>query len=310
MGITRFSVIITCYNYRAFVEEAVESVLAQERAAADIIVVDDGSTDGSRELLQSRYGNDPRVTLVVGGNAGQLAAFQRGAAVAGGDVLCFLDADDRWAPQHLRKIGEIYDQRRDIDFVFTDVRLFGEDDRLLGYADGPMDLGYTAVATYLCAHWYGAPTSAVSLRRPLALQCLDVPDHVVPTWRICADNCLVFGAGVLGGRKYFLPTGTVQYRIHGNNGWWNRRTPTSDFLNKLRSQCLINQYAHRIGLGPNCSDLVQREFKTKPAPSWRESKRYARLALRGSAGFGRRLNRAVSILWLGWRKRRDAAVEF
>ena len=76
---TTFSVIVTCYNYRDFVEEAVDSALAQTRAAAQVIVVDDGSTDGSSELLRARYGDDPRVTLLFGENGGQLAAFQRGA---------------------------------------------------------------------------------------------------------------------------------------------------------------------------------------------------------------------------------------
>ena len=172
---TTFSVIVTCYNYRDFVEEAVDSALAQTRAAAQVIVVDDGSTDGSSELLRARYGDDPRVTLLFGENGGQLAAFQRGAAVASGDVLCFLDADDRWLPTHLEQIGALYDERRDVDFVFTDVQLFGDDQRLLAYADRALDLGYTVIGTCALAHWYGAPTSALSLRRHMALRCLDLP---------------------------------------------------------------------------------------------------------------------------------------
>lgn len=306
---TTFSVIVTCYNYKAFVEEAVESALAQSRAAAQVIVVDDGSTDGSTELLQARYGQDARVTLVCGRNGGQLAAFQRGAAVASGDVLCFLDADDRWTPDYLAKIGALYDERRDIDFVFTDTQLFGEEERLLGYADRAMDLGYTAVATYASAHWYGAPTSAVSLRRALALRCLDLPEGFLPTWRISADNCLVFGAGVLGGRKYYLPTASVHYRIHGNNGWWSRRTRTGDYLNKMRSLCLISHYARSIDLGPECLELAKQEFLTKPHWSWRETKRYARIALRGRISRLKNLGRAISILRRGWADRRNAPIE-
>src|SRR5262245_20495652 len=174
---TTFSVIVTCYNYKTFVEEAVDSALAQTRAPVQVIVVDDGSTDGSTELLKTRYGSDPRVTLVCGVNGGQLAAFQRGAAVAEADVLCFLDADDRWDPDYLEKIGALYDARRDIDFVFSDVVLFGKEEERIGFADRELDLGITAVATYLTAHWYGAPTSALSLRRVLALRTLDLPDE-------------------------------------------------------------------------------------------------------------------------------------
>ena len=59
---TTFSVVITSYNYLQFVVEAVESALAQTRPAAQVIVVDDGSSDGSPAMLQQRYGADPRVT--------------------------------------------------------------------------------------------------------------------------------------------------------------------------------------------------------------------------------------------------------
>ena len=137
---TRFAVVVTNYNYRAFVEEAVDSALAQTRPAAQVIVVDDGSTDGSPELLRARYAGDPRVTLLIGENGGQLAAFQRGAAAVDTDVVCFLDADDRWAPDYLEKIGRLYDERRDVDCVFTDVQLFGEETRRLTYADRAFDL--------------------------------------------------------------------------------------------------------------------------------------------------------------------------
>lgn len=304
-----FSVIVTCYNYRDFVEEAVDSALAQTRAPAQVIVVDDGSTDGSGELLRARYGDDPRVTLLFGENGGQLAAFQRGAAVATGDVLCFLDADDRWLPTHLEQVGALYDTRRDIDFVFTDVQLFGDDQRRLAYADRALDLGYTVISTHALAHWYGAPTSAITLRRPMALRCLDLPEDFRAIWRISADNCLVFGAGVFGGRKYFLPTGTMQYRIHGNNGWWSKRTPTSDYFNRLRSQGLIAHYMRTARISPECVELAKHEFRTKPEPTLRDARRYARIAMRRRGSWLKNTGRALSIYLSAWKRRRQLPVE-
>ena len=79
---TSFAVVITSYNYRDFVGAAIDSALAQTRAAAQIIVVDDGSTDGSPDYLREHYGSDARVTLLCGENGGQLVAFQRGVAEA------------------------------------------------------------------------------------------------------------------------------------------------------------------------------------------------------------------------------------
>lgn len=293
---TSFSVIVTCYNYRDYVVEAVESALAQTRAPKQVIVVDDGSTDGSTALLQERYGNDPRVTLLCGPNGGQLVAFQRGAAAADGDVLCFLDADDRWEPGHLEAIGAVYDARRDVDFVFTDIVLFGNESRTIAFADREMDLGYTAIATVELSHWYGAPTSALSLRRALAARCLDLPASAATTWRLSADNCLVYGASVFGGRKYFLPTGTVGYRIHGKNGWWSNRGPTETYLNRLRSGGLIHEYARLAGINASSINLVKYEFKTKPNPDRAEIRRYASLAMRTRGTLLKRLERALSIL--------------
>ena len=296
MDRTRFSVIVTCYNYKAFVEEAVDSALAQTRAAAQVIVVDDGSTDGSTELLQARYGGDPRVTLVCGENGGQLAAFQRGVAAATGEVLCFLDADDRWAPDYLEKIGAIYDARRDVGFVFSDITLFGNEARTVGYAARAVDLGYTAISTYVLTYWYGAPTSALSLRAAYARRCLDLPEAYTSTWRLSADNCLVYGASLFGARKYYLPTGSVGYRIHGNNGWWSNRSQTANYVNRLHSRALIGHYARMAGVDDSCIELAKLEYKTKPEPSWDETKRYASICLRGDAPFWKRFERALSVL--------------
>jgi glycosyltransferase involved in cell wall biosynthesis len=296
MPATTFSVVVTCYNYKDFVLEAVDSALAQSRAASEVIVVDDGSSDGSTELLRQRYGDDARVTLVCVPNGGQLSAFQQGVARAHGDVICFLDADDRWSADYLAQIGRIFDAQREVDFVFSDVRLFGNEERTLGYAERAMDLGYTVASTYLQAHWYGAPTSALSLRNAWAKRVLDLSPDLIATWRLSADNCLVFGASVLGARKVYQPTGNVHYRIHGNNGWWGKQSPQSRYLNRFRSRCLIEHYARRIGLTDLCAEDVKDEYRSKPDPSWRETRRYARLAMQSRAPGPVNLVRALGIL--------------
>lgn len=305
-----FSVVVTNYNYGAFVCEAVDGALAQSRAPLQVIVVDDGSTDGSPALLAQRYGGDARVTLLIGENAGQLAAFRRGLEQVRGDVVCFLDADDCWLPEHLARLGEVFDARADVDFVFSDLELFGQQQARMRYADRAMDLGYTVVSTYMLMHWYGAPTSALALRAPWARRTLDLPDSLGASWRLSADNCLVFGTSVLGGRKYYQPTGCVRYRIHGNNGWWGNRTPANEYLNRFRSRCLIEHYARTIGLDARCVDFAKQEFKTKPAPSWREARRYAALMRLRRGSWWRGLERSLAILAAAWRRRGELPVEF
>lgn len=301
---TTFAVIVTSYNYRAFVCEAIDSALAQARPASRVIVVDDGSTDGTPELLRERYGHDPRVALLCGENGGQLVAFQRGVAAAEADVLCFLDADDLWKPDYLSRLGEAYDARGDVGFVFTDIELFGDEARRVGYARRPLDLGYTAVATYALCAWYGAPTSALSMRAPWAARALDLPQAALSKWKLSADNCLVYGASVLGARKLFLPTGQVRYRIHGRNGWWSNRGPAASYLNRLHSRALISHYAQVAGIDRACLDLAKLEYLTGDR-DWAEARRYARVAMRSEAGPVRRLEQALAILRRGFGRGRS-----
>jgi len=307
MKAVTFSVVITNYNYRDYVGEAIDSVLAQTRAAAQLIVMDDGSTDGSAAWLAERYGSDERITLRCVSNGGQLSAFVKGMEGVTGDVVCFLDADDRWDKDYLARIGEVYDSRRDIDFVFTDVHLFGNEQGLVGYADRATDLGFTAISTWVTAYWYGAATSALSMRRPWAQRALDLPQAFLSTWRISADNCLVFGTSVLGARKYYLPTGLVHYRVHGANGWWHARERENQFVNLFRSRTLINHYAERMHMDVHTLDLAKAEFRSKPEPGMDEAWRYAGIAFRrGTSGWLKRLERTVSILRHGRKSRGKA----
>jgi len=293
---TTFSVIVTSYNYRAFVAEAVDGVLAQTRVPLDVIVVDDGSTDGSHDLLRERYGSDPRVTLLCVANGGQLSAFVHGLEHARGEVVCFLDSDDHWSADYLQKIAEIYDDRAEVDFIVSDMQVFGDEQRVIGYGPQPVDFGYTAISTFVTACWYGAPTSALSMRRRWARESLDLPPHFLERWKLSADNCLVYGSSVLGARKLFLPTGSVHYRIHGKNGWWANRSATLTYANRLHSRVLIDHYASVVGMRSWAVELAKLEYRTKPQPSWREARRYASISMRGDAPWWRRAEQALSIL--------------
>jgi glycosyltransferase involved in cell wall biosynthesis len=92
------SVVIPTYNYGRFVTAAVDSVLAQTRPADEIIVIDDGSTDDTRDRLA---GCRDRITYVYQANQGLPAARNTGIRAARGDLIAFLDSDDLWHPRKL-----------------------------------------------------------------------------------------------------------------------------------------------------------------------------------------------------------------
>ena len=106
----RISVIMPCYNAAAFVEEAVSSVMNQSYADVELIVVDDGSRDGSVRILQQLSGrHSPRLQLLYQNHMGPYPARNRGLQHAKGGRIAFLDADDYWTPDCLEKLANELD---------------------------------------------------------------------------------------------------------------------------------------------------------------------------------------------------------
>ena len=118
MGNPVASVVIPCYNAERWVGEAIESCLSQTYPRVEIIAVDDGSTDGSAEILRS-YGG--RIHLVSGRNRGGNHARNRGFALSQGEYIQFLDADDYLLPEKLERQVAFLEQSG-ADVVYGDWR--------------------------------------------------------------------------------------------------------------------------------------------------------------------------------------------
>jgi len=130
------SCIVPVYNGAAFLAEAIDSILGQTHRPLEIIIVDDGSTDGTAGVIAG-YGD--RVIVLRQDNAGPGAARNRGLEAARGDYLAFLDADDLWAPQKLALQLEQFDRSPELDYCLTHVEHFlaAELTAMPGYALGP-----------------------------------------------------------------------------------------------------------------------------------------------------------------------------
>jgi glycosyltransferase involved in cell wall biosynthesis len=115
----RVSVVVPCYNYGRFVGDAVGSILAQSFRDFEVIVVDDGSTDDTPDVL--RQITDQRVRVLRKPNEGCAAARNTGRALARGEFLAFLDADDLWRPTFLERQLEVLEAEPEVDYCFADL---------------------------------------------------------------------------------------------------------------------------------------------------------------------------------------------
>lgn len=122
------SILINNYNYKNFLNDAIDSALLQTYNHFEVIVVDDGSTDGSQDII-SAYGS--RIIPVFKENGGQASAFNEGFLASQGDIICFLDADDVFLPNKLEKVvSALQSGSKSVGWCFHPLKLV--DSRLSG----------------------------------------------------------------------------------------------------------------------------------------------------------------------------------
>ncbi len=121
------SIITPTYNSEAYILETIRSVKQQTHTKWEHIIIDDGSKDGTRDILRDQQNKDPRIKLIfLEQNSGSAVARNRGIKVAQGRFLTFLDSDDLWFPNFInRSITEI--KKSGIPFVFSSYKRSNED---------------------------------------------------------------------------------------------------------------------------------------------------------------------------------------
>jgi GT2 family glycosyltransferase len=128
MSVTEVSVIIPAYNRAHLITRTIDCVLAQTYPNCHVILVDDGSTDGTERVVAQRYGDDPRVRVARQTNRGVSAARNLGLALATGGYVAFLDSDDVWRPWKLAVQIACLERLRGegVEMVWTDMDLVDE----------------------------------------------------------------------------------------------------------------------------------------------------------------------------------------
>jgi glycosyltransferase involved in cell wall biosynthesis len=161
MSVPAVTVVVAAHNAAAFIEDTLASALAQTWREFELIVVDDGSSDGTRDRI-ARCG-DPRVTLVAQPHAGAAAALNAALSMARGTYVAIMDHDDLWAAGKLQRHVEFMSAAPLVDLTFSWSRLISAKGRPLSLHSqrhvGSIDF------RGLLADFVIGPTSSVVLRR-------------------------------------------------------------------------------------------------------------------------------------------------
>lgn len=214
----KFSVLINNYNYGRFVGAAIESVLAQTHTDFELIIVDDGSTDESRGVIE-RY-QDPRIRTIFQTNQGQGAAFKTGFAAATGDAIALLDSDDEWYPEKLARCLPFLERNPHLSLLQHEWDFIDRTGTILRSHTLPLSGEYEPLSDYRRLRFdlpFGPTSCIVGHRRFFQKLVFESA-----TWRLAADTPVIAGLSVLG-RCYFLTEKLTRYRVHGENGFEGRQ---------------------------------------------------------------------------------------
>jgi glycosyltransferase involved in cell wall biosynthesis len=245
------SIVINNYNYERFLPAAIESALSQSYAPIEVLVVDDGSTDRSREVIAG-YG--ARILPVLKHNGGQASAFNAGVGASRGQIICLLDADDLFHPDKVSQVVEVFrtagEETRSL-FVshwldFVDAEGDARPGRFGNKSRRPLNL-YDYAKRYGFTYSPSGPTSGISFNRALAERIFPLPESGL---RVGADDFVRRAASLIAD-CHAMDTVLASYRVHGNNRWYgtaDEQTGPIEHVEQL--EAYLNELLVRNGLDP------------------------------------------------------------
>lgn len=214
----QIAVVIPLYNHAAFIGDAIRSVLAQTRTVDKIVVVDDGSTDDSVEIVRTFA--EPRIELYTQPNAGAHVALNRGIEKAAGcDYVAILNSDDVFAPERISKCAAFLDETPAIDVVATQLKLIDSTGNEIAFSDPSAKWFATAwsvrasqldLVEQLGVANFISSTSNLTGRRTYFVE------HPFRRYRYVHDYFFVLDCA-LHGRLAVLDDELLSYRMHCRN---------------------------------------------------------------------------------------------
>lgn len=240
MNCRKLSVVIPNYNYESYIADAIESALNIDWPNVEVIVVDDGSTDNSKAVIE-RYSR--RIRSIYQPNQGQVGACNTGFAASTGEMVLFLDSDDFVDPAVAKEADAVWTD--DISKVQFQMRCVSGDGTPLGsylpqYHVVPTAQQVRAWVTTTSA--YPTPPGSGNIYSRKYLQKIFPLDH---SGGRAADSCCIAAAPFLGD-VITVPKPLVSYRIHGKNDGAFSALDVQRFGREVTRATQLFEYARRV----------------------------------------------------------------
>jgi glycosyltransferase involved in cell wall biosynthesis len=219
---------INNYNNDRFISDCLDSVIAQTHPFDRIIVVDDGSTDNSLELLASYKEKHVNLEVLAKSNGGQLSTFNFIVDLIPLDSQVFLlDGDDAYPPDYLELVLKEFNHQS-WDFAFCERRdFYSINDESLKTARlskiPSISFERSSALTRSRYCWIGNVTSTISISGEFFKKIF--PFHIDESWVLPADDVVIYASSILGAHKTYLRSVTVGWRNHGSNHSLKEHSP-------------------------------------------------------------------------------------
>ncbi|OKH21787.1 glycosyltransferase family 2 protein [Chroogloeocystis siderophila] len=272
------SVIINNYNYGRFLTQAIESVLNQSYSNWELIVVDDGSTDNSREIIEAYK---EKLIPILQKNAGQGEAINTGIAHAQGEIISFLDADDYFARDKLEKIVAGFCEHPEwvqISHCWISVNSEGQ---TVGRGSTILSQGDVRNLLLRWGRYAMGITSGLAYRRAVLQKVLPIP-----TRKAAAADTYLTVAVPFYGEVGCINEPLMFYRIHGSNKQAHNDNVPYLIQEREDTATFINQASAKVGLAERFDLLKDVDYRS----------------LTALQQGGVPLTEAIEILWLSLRE--------
>ena len=260
----RVSAVVPAYNRAVYLREAIDSALAQGFEGLEVVVVDDGSTDATPEILRG-YGDRIRVHRQE--NAGQSAAVNRGVDLARGEFVAFLDSDDAWLPGKIARAVALLDAEPAAALLYAAVEMMDGDGRAIPDPRPPRRTPSGAVlASLLEENFVRTPTAVFRRKAFLEAGGYDPALRCVNDWDMWLR--LATGRPVLRD-----PVPAARYRLHGDQAVRLRRrlaeervTVLERHLPRIERDAPEHGAAARRRLAERCLRLARLDLRESRRP--------------------------------------------